>query len=203
LTCLVAIASSAGCQKHVATCETNESLREAASSEARELFAADQRDRERRSISADRDRARRLRIAGLMADHCLTTAADFRAAAMIFQHGEAPEHFFQAYLWARRATEMGDAFAKQLVALTIDRYLVSIGHKQLFGSQMRPVEGEPGCLCVADTESDFPDALRKEYLQTTFAEELTTALQDSAAKCGGPCAGSLIPNPKGSVPGLW
>ena len=104
---------------------------------------ADQKEREnfakitelQRSIFLENDLARRKRVGEIFGEGCLKTPRDYLNAALIYQHGEVSDHYYQAFIWANRALSLGDDKASQFVALTIDRYLVSIGHKQLFGSQ--------------------------------------------------------------------
>lgn len=81
-----------------------------------------------------RDLKRRKRVGEIFAEGCLKTADDFAAAAMIFQHGTSPDHFYQTFVWSKRGVDLGDDKQKKLVALAVDRYLVNIGHKQLFVS---------------------------------------------------------------------
>ena len=83
----------------------------------------------------DADRQRRARVSAISAGGCLHSSSDYAAAALVFQHGDAPEDFLTAFRWARQAVELGDASKRDLVALTVDRYLVMSGHRQLFGSQ--------------------------------------------------------------------
>lgn len=45
-------------------------------------------------------------------------------------------------IWSRKTEELGDKNGKSLSALAIDRYLVSISKKQLFGSQFYKAFGE-------------------------------------------------------------
>jgi len=103
----------------------------AASVEIERLFAADQADRAGGGIDGatmrKADLRRRARVAELFAGGCLSKAGDFANAALIFQHGDVPEHFFQAYVWAHRAVELGDEAAGELVGLALDRYLVRTG----------------------------------------------------------------------------
>lgn len=51
-------------------------------------------------------------------------------------HGEVADHYFQAFYFANKADIQGYKDAKWLKAAAIDRYLVSIGHKQLFATQI-------------------------------------------------------------------
>src|SRR3989337_2290265 len=65
----------------------------------------------------------------------LKVAKDFYHAALIFQHGEASKDFQKANELARKAMEMGDERAKWLFAASLDRWLLSVGKPQKFGTQ--------------------------------------------------------------------
>ena len=135
----------------IQSCLLDEKIQAAASLEIQAIVAADQADRvdyKKMDAATDqRDRMRRMRIGELFGAGCFRTAADFMAAALVFQHGEVPEHFFQAYIWSKRAMELGDESRSNLMALAIDRYLLNTGRKQLFGSQAdRP--GNSPCACM-------------------------------------------------------
>ena len=71
----------------------------------------------------------------ILGEGCFKSAEDYAAASLIYQHGDSPDHFFQAFIWALRAVQLGDFQQKSLVAMTVDRYLISSGKKQLFGTQ--------------------------------------------------------------------
>jgi hypothetical protein len=84
-----------------------------------------------------RDIARRAQVATLLQDGKLSTAEDFREAAMIFQHGSTEEDYLLAHVLAMDAMAKGDTSprARDMAALTLDRYLQRAGKKQIFGTQ--------------------------------------------------------------------
>ncbi len=53
----------------------------------------------------------------------------------LFTNTEHSRSFFQTFIWAKKAVELGDPSQKRLMAMSIDRYLINIGHKQLFATQ--------------------------------------------------------------------
>ena len=57
--------------------------------------------------------------------------------SLIFQHGETPEDYWQAYEFAQKAFEAGIVGAGRMVANTLDRYLVHVGKPQKYGTQSR------------------------------------------------------------------
>ena len=55
----------------------------------------------------EHDLIRRKRVGEIFGEGCFKTAKDYSAASLIFQHGDTPDHYYQA-LWANRAVELGD-----------------------------------------------------------------------------------------------
>ena len=159
------------------------------------------------------DLRRRTRVAELYAAGCLSTAKDFASAALIFQHGTVPEHYLQAYLFASRAVALGDVRETSMMALAIDRYLVSTGHKQLFGSQAFSVGNLPNatgpepCTCMSQVEHSFPDVERRAYIKMGLEDkvEWVHSLNHGRTDCPADveCTEPLLPTPRGTVPGMW
>ena len=82
-----------------------------------------------------RDAERRKKVHSLLADGLVVTAQDFHDAAFIFQHGDIPDDYLLAHILAIEAVVKGDTSSKWIAAATLDRYLQSIGQKQVFGTQ--------------------------------------------------------------------
>lgn len=83
------------------------------------------------------DRMRNLRVRELVLDGQVVTRADFARAALVLQHGRHFSSFRLAHELSICALLLGDdGFGRWLVAATFDRMLLSIGHKQRFGSQI-------------------------------------------------------------------
>ncbi len=153
-----------------------------------------------------RDTIRRRRVGEIFGEGCFQTAKDFAAAAIVFQHGIVSEHFFQAFIWTQRAVELGDSSQKRLMALALDRYLVTIGHKQLFASQAIKPDFKPEtCWCLQPIEESFPDERRKE-ISGKSRDEAYDWLKELNAGNFCPiqeCKTELKPSPQGTVPGFW
>lgn len=203
-------------------CLYNSELQEVKSKELQQLMEEDQNDRTQEdylSITEEEwlkisknDLERRKRVGEIFAEGCFKTAADYNAAGLIYQHGDAPDHFYQTYIWAKRALELGDVDAKDLMALSVDRYLVSIGHKQLFGSQSGVFKTEEGirCLCLRPVEPSFPEELRPEYTHLSLKEQYDYVNFSNEHTYNGKkicplveCPGVVEPSPKGTFPGFW
>lgn len=205
------------------TCVSDPKLQQARSLELQQLHAADQAlrvskngepidfDKIDRNKMQKQDLAHRKRVVEIFAEGCLKSAADYLAAALIYQHGDVPDHYYQTYIWVTRAIKLGIngaevKSAKSMAALAIDRYLVSLGNKQLFGSQFSMAQPKDQCWCIDQVESSFPDTLRKEYLGQSLLERSrdSFAMFNKGKNCPNvACSKNLKPTPKGTVPGLW
>lgn len=213
--CLLGCASI---QKQDATvylpCSMDILKQQARAKELQEIVKADQAERinfEKKSaqdlqLMALHDVDRRKRVGEIYGEGCFKTAEDYAAAALVFQHGDLPDHFLTTFLWSKKAVELGDPSQKHLMALAIDRYLVSSNHKQLFGSQaMKSDQNPDSCWCLQEIESSFPDSLKKKYLDKN-AQPYTKWLESLNEKRTCPiifCEKKLLPSPQGTIPGFW
>jgi hypothetical protein len=209
------ISSCASAQTgHYISCSQDPQKLEARSQELSQIVKADQDERadfpsktpEEMQEMMKQDVLRRKRVGEIFGEGCFSKAQDFAAAALVYQHGDVPEHFFQTFLWAKRAVELGDPSQKRMMALGIDRYLINIGKKQLFGSQATKGDTSPdGCWCLQQVEESFPDQLRKSQTGKNLSEALEWVQELNAGKnCPSQqCTKELKPSPKGTVPGLW
>jgi hypothetical protein len=107
-----------------------------------EIFQEDQTEREKvyddpRQVSRlkEMDTARRKRIIVMMELGEVKTKNDFYHAAVLFQHGDKPEDFLAAHRLSALAAILGHKTARWLMAASLDRYLMSIGHPQIYGTQ--------------------------------------------------------------------
>lgn len=109
--------------------------------EIAQMFKEDQADRSGDLSAtnwhevAERDEKRRTRALELVKDGSLKTGTDFFHAAMIFQHSEEPDGYKMAHELSVIAVSLGHPTAKWLAAASWDRFLLSIEHKQRFGTQ--------------------------------------------------------------------
>ncbi len=184
------------------------------SQELQSIVKADQDDRRNwQSRTADemneiarRDEARCKRVGEIFGEGRFSKPEDYAAAALVYQHGDTPDHFFQTYIWSKRGVDLGDSNQKRMMALGIDRYLVNIGQKQLFGSQATKPDFKPEtCWCLEQVEASFPDELRKEYVGKSYAETIDRLKELNAGKAcpAKECPTALKPSPEGTVPGFW
>jgi hypothetical protein len=108
------------------------------------LFEADQGERKGLSAAATpadwaaltaKDERRRARVAVIVSAGGATTATDWYAAAMIYQHGQTLDDFAHAREYAVEAVRRGDEHGRWLAAAAWDRWLVHAGYPQRFGTQ--------------------------------------------------------------------
>lgn len=209
------ISSCASAQTgHYISCSRDPQKLEARSQELAQIVKADQDDRANFSSKTPEemqemmkyDVLRRKRVGEIFGEGCFSKAQDFAAAALVYQHGDVPDHFFQTFLWAKRAVELGDPSQQRMMALGIDRYLVNIGKKQLFASQATKEDSTAdACWCLQQVEESFPDHLRKNQAGKSLSEAQNWVQELNAGKnCPiQQCTKKLQPSPKGTVPGFW
>jgi hypothetical protein len=190
------------------------------SQELKKLYDEDQADRADFTRSdkdklfemLKHDRVRINRVAEIFAKGCLKSAEDYLNAATVFQHGEVPDHFFQTYIWAKKAFDMGLENAGQMAGNGIDRYLMNIGQKQLYGGQAVTdpekinLDVDKRCFCLWPMESTFPKA-RRTALKFKTKEQIRDWVKEMNKDRKGCskvfCNAEAKPTPKGSVPGVW
>ena len=107
-----------------------------------ELHLADQKDRENVYSSAadvsalkERDLARRKEVSDLISRGEINTQNDLYRAAVIFLHGAEPKDFLTSHRLAVIASIQGHRAARWLCASSLDRFLMSIGLPQTYGTQ--------------------------------------------------------------------
>ena len=136
--------------------------------ELRQLYVDDQADRSPAdaraidwSVVGARDRARQSRVKALFSQGGLQTADDYYHAAMILQHGDAPEDFLLAHEFCVVAIIKGknDHETRWLVASAEDRFLTRIGRPQRFATQFG-VEGD-GLWTLSPVDTSITDELRR------------------------------------------
>jgi hypothetical protein len=107
-----------------------------------ELHLADQKDRESVYSSAkdvaalkERDLARRKEVLEMIGRGEINTQNDLYRSAVIFLHGVEPKDFLTAHRLAVISSLQGHRAARWLVAASLDRFLMSMGLPQTYGTQ--------------------------------------------------------------------
>lgn len=112
-----------------------------------ELFNADQNERSHVLSSAiqvetlkNNDQARRSEVHGMIARGEINTANDLYRAGVLFLHGAEPKDFLAAHRLATMAALNGHRASRWLVAASLDRFLMSAGRPQVYGTQFERAE---------------------------------------------------------------
>jgi hypothetical protein len=121
--------------------------------------------------------ARRAEVRNLLEEGKLTSGEDFSDAALIFQHGQAPEEFLFAHVLAVEALIRGGSADRRLAAATLDRYLQAVNRPQIFGTQYpgdkaagntpKP-QVDPHVMNIQRTQQPYdakllPDSVRQDF----------------------------------------
>jgi hypothetical protein len=201
----------------VVSCHQDSGRQLARSEELQRIVGADQADRKDqdrffrdakfRNRVLLRDLERRKRVGEIFGEGCFKEARDFAASALVYQHGDIPEHFFQAFIWSKRAIDLGADSQKELMGKALDRYLVNIGQRQLIATQATKAMGAK-CWCLEQVEATFPDERRLANGHRSLSQALDwiSELNKDEPSCSEPkpCEDkALKPTPSGFVPGFW
>jgi hypothetical protein len=103
---------------------------------------------------AEADRQRRVEVLGYLEAAQVQTPRDLVYAAFIFQHGNCPAHYLLANRLAQIALEAGDPEARWIYAATLDRYRMSRGEPQQYGTQYTLVDGRYALYPVDPATTD-------------------------------------------------
>lgn len=146
------------------------------SAELARLFAEDQADRTSPptgqidwDIVAPRDAARLSRVKALCRSQALRAGMDYFHAAMVLQHAHDSDDYLLAHELCVVAVSQGVAQAKWLAAASEDRFLMSLGRPQRFGTQYR-TDSTTGRWSLYDVASDVPDSVRRALGVPALAE---------------------------------
>lgn len=89
---------------------------------------------------------------------------------MVFQHGNDSIDFGKAVKFIKIAIEKDTTINKRLLAAVTDRYLLSKGQPQIYGTQYTQIGDVPWERDNIDT-TKISDAERKKYGVRTLAEQ--------------------------------
>ena len=139
-----------------------------------EVYTSDQEDRKTNNINwsviSKRDELRSKRVNQLLDSNKIKTAKEYSQAAMIFQHGEDSTDYKKAILLMKKAIEMDSTISKWLFAAATDRYLLSLGKAQIYGTQFIQEGNGPWVLKDYDTTA-VDDNERMIYGVGTLEEQ--------------------------------
>lgn len=144
------------------------------------MFREDQDDRKPGLHGIDwakvkpRDDARLARTRELYVSGALLTGADWFHAALILQHSSEADDYLLAHEMSVVAALQGEKDGRWLAAASEDRFLMTIGRKQRFGTQYEPTD-EPGKYRLAATDPQVTDELRALLGAPSLAEAKATS----------------------------
>ncbi|NJP05822.1 MAG: hypothetical protein HC837_09475 [Chloroflexaceae bacterium] len=120
-------------------------------------------------------RVRCQRVIDLYAKGSIQDSRDNFHAALVLLYGEKTAHYDLSRTFSRRAALMGEARAWTLFAMSWDRWLISLGQPQRFGTQIIKREGRWSLGAVDTTISDLERAMYAVpplFVQQQRAEQL-------------------------------
>ncbi|UWZ84313.1 hypothetical protein [Occallatibacter riparius] len=117
----------------------------------------------------EHDAVRHSKARELLAEGKVETGREYFFVALLFQHSGDPNELMLAHVLAVTAASKGFFHAKWMAAATMDRYLLSIGQPQIFGTQSRMENGKWTMEPYARTA--ISDALRHEWCVIPLADQ--------------------------------
>jgi len=140
----------------------------------------------------ERDAERQADVRKLLAEGKINTGQEYYFAALIFQHSSSSENLLLAHMLAVTSVSKGNVNGKWMSAATLDRYLWSINHPQVFGTQFQ--RGADGKWTMEPYErTAVSDSIRASWCVVSLTEQ-EKILKDSQK--GGPLAGTSTPDCK-------
>jgi hypothetical protein len=129
-----------------------------------------------------RDAERQAEVRTLLSEGKIKTGRDYYFAGLIFQHSESSENLLLAHVLAVTSLAKGDKSAGWLSAATLDRYLWSIKHPQVFGTQYQTGPDSKGTMEPYD-RIFISDRIRAAWGVNSLTEQeksLKDAQEDNA-----------------------
>lgn len=152
-----------------------------------EIYEKDQNDRKTDDINwqevGKRDSLRRIRVDKILSSNKIKTAKDYKNAAMVYQHGNDSTDYGKAVRLMKKAIQLDSTIDKWLFAATTDRYLLSKGEPQIYGTQYHKMGDDPWKLAEIDT-TKISDAERIKYGVETLAEQRAKVKQMNSENHG-------------------
>jgi hypothetical protein len=116
-----------------------------------------------------RDDERELRVKELLAAGPLGDGAAYYHAAMVLQHAATPDDYLLAHDLCVIAISKGESKAKWLAAASMDRFLMSVGRPQRYGTQYQSTKRSRSPQ-LYPVDPSVSDVLRKELDVPTLAQ---------------------------------
>ena len=145
---------------------------------ARQAPMGDMSDDALHKMAAD-DVARQNKVKDMLEKGEVTTGKDFEAASLILQHSSVPDGYALAHECAIASVLLGYDEAAWLLSRTYDRYLVSLGHRQRYGTQWN----QDGLIPMDDL--GINDRMRLQMRTYTLADLKTKGAARAKQELGG------------------
>lgn len=107
-----------------------------------------------KKISLKEKKARK-EVIEMLKNGQIKTSDDFYRASMLFQHGSDFKSYAMAIALAAASGHLGESWGRSLYAMALDRFLLSIGQKQYFGTNFEKVKGKWYLAPYNKRTSDF------------------------------------------------
>jgi hypothetical protein len=90
-------------------------------------------------VMLPKDKIRLAQVENILKTHKNLSSKEYFAAAMIMQHGSEPEHYQLAMELSKKSANLDpkNKNASWLACAAEDRYLIKIGKKQIWGTQLK------------------------------------------------------------------
>ena len=139
-----------------------------------DLYNNDQNERRANDIDWYKlyvnDSLRRIKVKKFLVSGKIKTGKDYSRAAMIFQHGIDSTDYKLAVNFMEIAIQKDSTINKWLLAAATDRYLLSIGKPQIYGTQYTKTKFKPWIMRNYDT-TKVSDKERLKYGVGTLAQQ--------------------------------
>lgn len=116
--------------------------------ELKKMYEEDQSSRKVEKIDwkvlLKQDSTRRVEVSEMIKQNKISTPMDYFRTAMIYQHGNDSVSYKLAWEYSKKASAMdsNNISARWLSAASYDRYLLSVGKPQIYGTQFIVMDGK-------------------------------------------------------------
>jgi hypothetical protein len=117
----------------------------------------------------EEDRLRRIEVLDFIKNGEIRSGRNLVYGAFIFHHGDCSEHYLFAHQLAETAVDAGYSDARWIYAATLDRYLMSLGALQKYGTQYTWIDGE---FKLYPTDPNVSDLERAEFQVPPLTESV-------------------------------
>jgi hypothetical protein len=139
------------------------------------------------------DDLRDVRVKEMLSASLIRTGTDYFRAALVLQHSGTPQGLLLAHVLAGVAVAKGNPAALWLSAATLDRYLLTVNEKQVFGTQFKSVLLSNGQSAYSFVQNDIEEGVISDILRSEYCVSPLSA--QTKGLPGPPSGTSLNPCP--------